>query len=149
MKKALACKGVTLGEGSIVYNSVFSSSYKGDKFIIGKNCTITGAKLLAHDASPCIFIEDLKKNSNLCLAGSRIPYRKNIVIGDNVFVGYGAIILPGVNIGNNVIVAAGSVVTKHVPDNSVVAGNPAKTIKKTSDYILKYREIMLSSPDCF
>jgi acetyltransferase-like isoleucine patch superfamily enzyme len=56
--------------------------------------------------------------------------RKNVVIGKNCFIGANSIILPGVIIGNEVVVAAGSVVTKDVPSNSIVAGNPAKTIKK-------------------
>lgn len=51
------------------------------------------------------------------------------VIGSHCFIGCAAIILPNVTIGNHVIVAAGSVVTKDVPNNCVVAGNPAKVIK--------------------
>ncbi len=52
-----------------------------------------------------------------------------VKIGDNVWVGARAVILPGVTIGNNVVVAAGSVVNRDVPDNVVVAGVPA-VIKK-------------------
>lgn len=48
-------------------------------------------------------------------------------------MGAGAIVLPGVTIGNNVVVAAGAVVTKDVPDNCVVAGVPAKVIKEITD----------------
>ena len=51
-------------------------------------------------------------------------------IGDNVWIGGSAVIVPGVTIGNNVVVAAGAVVTKDVPDNVVVGGNPAKIIKE-------------------
>ncbi|OMJ13234.1 putative acetyltransferase [Smittium culicis] len=51
-------------------------------------------------------------------------------IGDNVWIGGGSIILPGITIGNNSVIAAGSVVTKDVPENVVVAGNPAKFMKK-------------------
>jgi len=51
-------------------------------------------------------------------------------IGNQCNIGYGTLILPGVKIGNNVIVGAGSVLTKGVPDNCIVAGNPAKIIKK-------------------
>lgn len=50
-------------------------------------------------------------------------------IGANCFIGCGAIILPGVTIGDQVIVGAGSVVTKDVPSNSIVAGNPARVIR--------------------
>lgn len=52
-----------------------------------------------------------------------------ITIGDNVWFGGHCSVLPGVTIGNNVIVGAGSVVTKDIPDNAVVAGNPAKIIR--------------------
>ena len=53
-----------------------------------------------------------------------------VVLGDDVWIGGGAIIHPGVTIGNNVVVASGAVVIRDVPDNCVVAGNPAKVIRK-------------------
>lgn len=52
------------------------------------------------------------------------------IIGDKCFIGANSIILPGISIGHNSIVAAGSVVTKNVPKNCIVAGNPAKIIKQ-------------------
>lgn len=58
-----------------------------------------------------------------------------IVVGNNVFLGLGSIILPGVKIGDNVIVGAYSVITKDVPDNSVVAGIPARKIKTLQEYV--------------
>ena len=54
---------------------------------------------------------------------------KRPIIGDNVTINCHACSIGGVNIGNNVIIGAGSVVVKDVPDNCVVAGNPAKIIK--------------------
>jgi maltose O-acetyltransferase len=145
----LTRKGVVLGEGSVVYDTVFSSSSKGDSFYIGKNCTITGSTLLAHDASPAVFIERLINKPQPWRPGARSSYRNPIVIGDNVFVGYGSIILPGVKIGNNVIVAAGSVVTKSIDDNVIVAGNPAKAINSIDRYKEKYLDLLERNPNDF
>ncbi|MEA4821509.1 2,3,4,5-tetrahydropyridine-2,6-dicarboxylate N-acetyltransferase [bioreactor metagenome] len=58
-----------------------------------------------------------------------------IRVGNNVFIGIGATILPNVRIGDNCIIGAGSVITKDIPSNSVVAGAPAKLIKTFGEYI--------------
>jgi maltose O-acetyltransferase len=55
---------------------------------------------------------------------------REIRIGNNVWVGAGALICPGVSIGNHSVIGAGSVVTKHVPENVVAAGNPCKILKR-------------------
>ncbi len=57
-------------------------------------------------------------------------FAKPITIGNNVWIGGSAIINPGVTVGDNVVIASGAVVTKDVPANSVVGGNPAKVIKR-------------------
>lgn len=78
---------------------------------IGSYSYITfGASILTHDTSRSFYA--------------------TTTIGDNVFVGCNSIVLPGVTIGNNVVVGAGSVVIGDVPNNCVVAGNPAKIIKR-------------------
>lgn len=57
-----------------------------------------------------------------------------IVIGNNVFIYANAVVLPGVHIGDNVIIGAGSVVTKDIPSNSIAVGNPCKVIKENLVY---------------
>lgn len=77
---------------------------------VGDNTWITGNVIvLAHDASRAI--------------------KCDTYIGKNCFIGCGSIILPGVVIGDEVIVGAGSIVTKNIPSRCIVAGNPAKIIK--------------------
>jgi maltose O-acetyltransferase len=61
------------------------------------------------------------------------PERKPVIIGDDVWIGTRSIILPGVQVGNHVIIGAGSVVTKNVPDWAIIGGNPAKVIRYRKD----------------
>jgi acetyltransferase-like isoleucine patch superfamily enzyme len=85
----------------------------------------------------------------ICHDGSTLPFRrkypdldiaKKITVGNNVFIGLGACILPGVTIGDDCIIGAFSVVTKAVPNGSIVGGNPARIIKSTNDYLKKALE---------
>lgn len=67
----------------------------------------------------------------MVLFGNKTPYvtKEGFEIGDNCYIGAGSIILGPIKIGNNVTIGAGSVVVKNVPDNVVIAGNPAKIIR--------------------
>jgi acetyltransferase-like isoleucine patch superfamily enzyme len=69
-------------------------------------------------------------NHGLPLETRNVTYPSPVIIGDNVWIGSNATILPGVKIGDNSVVAAGAVVTKDVAANTVVAGVPAKELKK-------------------
>lgn len=95
---------------------------------IGDDVTITNSTILAHDAS-----------IKLHLGKSKVG---KVKIGNRVFIGYGSIVLCNVRIGDDVIVAAGSVVTKDIPSGNIVAGNPAKIIGKTSEYIEKHKKFL-------
>ena len=61
-----------------------------------------------------------------------------IIVGNNVIIGLDSIIMPGVNIGDNVIIAAHSVVTKNVADNTIVAGVPAREISSFEKFLEKF-----------
>lgn len=90
---------------------------------IGKNCLIA-ANVQIFDCNAHQLMMD---NPDLRKDSKATP--KTVIIGDNVWICANSIILPGVNIGEGSVVAAGSVVTKDVPAHSVVAGNPAQTVE--------------------
>lgn len=118
-------RGVRIGNGTVLYDCVIDGNYP-HLIEIGENCTLSYATILAHDGSTITY---LGKQS----VGK-------VVIKDNCFIGYGAIILSGTTIGPNSVIGAGSVVTKDVLPNSVYAGNPARLICSLQDYLEKRKE---------
>lgn len=74
-----------------------------------------------------------------------IDYFGKVIIKDNVYIGNNTMIMPGVTIGNDVIVGAGSVVTKSIPDGKIVAGNPARIVGETKDFIEKIKQYDVGS----
>jgi maltose O-acetyltransferase len=71
-----------------------------------------------------------------------------IVIEDNVWIGGGAILLPGVQVGRNAVIGAGAVVTRGVPANTVVAGNPARVIREIETGVPPETPSLLDIPGC-
>lgn len=106
----------------------------GDYTRIGIHCTVIGPVCIGHHVNLAQGITVTALNHNFADTNRRIDEQgistKPVVIGDDVWIGANAVILPGVTIGRHVVVAAGAVVTKDVPDNCVVAGVPAKVVKK-------------------
>lgn len=101
---------------------------------IGKNCIIMSGTSIGKGCSiaPDVYIW----TRNHKFEKNRIAYdgvTKKVEIGDYVWIGVRTIILPGCKIGSNVVIGAGSVVTKNLESGGVYAGNPAKWIKKIED----------------
>jgi maltose O-acetyltransferase len=126
-------RGLTVGADARIVGEVFIDPDFCDLISIGDNTTISAdVMILAHDGS-----------TKRLLGYTRIA---PVQIGSRVFVGARAIILPGVTIGDDAIVGAGSIVTRDVPAATVVAGNPARHIADTETYIGQHSAAMAERP---
>lgn len=105
--------------------------YVGDRVMFGPNVTVATAN---HPIDPE-------------LRGRGLQYNKNVYIGENTWIGAGAVIVPGVHIGKNSVIGAGSVVTKDIPDGVVAVGNPCRVIRQVSerDRIYFYKDEMIDT----
>lgn len=127
--KKLIKKGMKVGKNFSIQGKCIIDPAHCWLISIGDDVTLAPrVTILAHDASTKKYLDYTKIGL--------------VEIGNQTFIGAGAIILPNVKIGDNCIIGAGSVVTKNVPNNSVVAGNPAEVITTTDEYIEKNRKLM-------
>jgi maltose O-acetyltransferase len=121
--RILIARGLFIGKNVTLARSAFIDPAYPYLIRIGDNCSIAEhVRLLAHDAATFKFTDGHTRLGK-------------IEIRDNCFIGDSSIILPGVTIGPNVLVAAGSVVTRDIPPNSCVAGIPARVYARFDDYI--------------
>ena len=128
-----------LGQHSVVesyscINNAVGDVVIGDHTRIGLHNTIIGPVTIGNHVNLAQGITVTALNHNFDDTTKRIDEQgiatKPVVISDDVWIGANAVILPGVTIGRHVVVAAGAVVTKDVPDNTIVGGVPATIIKK-------------------
>lgn len=128
-----------LGKKSVIesyccINNAVGDVTIGDYTRIGIHCTVIGPVCIGSHVNLAQGITVTALNHNFDDISKRIDEQgistKPVVIGDDVWIGSNAVILPGVTIGQHVVVAAGAVVTKDVPPYSLVGGIPAKEIKK-------------------
>ncbi|MFC0470155.1 sugar O-acetyltransferase [Halalkalibacter kiskunsagensis] len=109
------------------------NTFVGENFFANFDCTILDVCEVRFGdncmLAPGVHIYTATHPLNPTERNSGKEYAKPITFGNNVWIGGSAVINPGVTIGDNVVIASGAVVTKDIPDNVVVGGNPAKIIK--------------------
>lgn len=137
--------GVKMGKGSVVHMGCKFFYLKnieiGEDSIIGNNAFLDGRAKLSIGSHVDIASEVMIYNSQHDINDPKFgAIEEPVKIGDYVFIGPRAIILPGVSIGKGAVIAAGCIVTKDVPENAIYAGVPGKIIGeraiKDFDYIL-------------
>lgn len=137
-----------------------SSYYRYIGANVGKNCSFVGRNISLSSEPYLITIGDnVRISFDVAFithdGGTHVLRKKypntsvygQIVVGNNVFIGARAIILPNVKIGNNCIIGAGSVVTKDVKDGEIVGGIPARVISNIEKYENKHKDELLSIAD--
>lgn len=130
-------RGVEIGDNTRLVSSVVFGS---EPYLIkiGSNCNITDyVEFMTHDGGCHVLRNLFPEMSDIdCFKGKTI-------IGDNVYIGNHACIMPGIKIGSNCIIGYGAIVTKDIPDNSVVAGVPARIICDVNTYKEKNSKFMI------
>ena len=130
-------------------NVLYHFPFIGDKLIIGKFCAIArDAKFIMNGANHkmnCFTTYPFSIFGNgwekVQMRKDELPLKGDTVIQNDVWIGYDALIMPGVNIGNGSIIASRSVVVNNVEPYSIVGGNPAKIIRKRfSDEVINLLE---------
>ncbi|MCU5773724.1 CatB-related O-acetyltransferase [Erwiniaceae bacterium BAC15a-03b] len=118
-------------------NVLYLFPFIGDKLVIGKFCALArGVKFIMNGANHQLsgistypfWIFGHGWETSIPSAGE-LPFKGDTVIGNDVWIGYDALIMPGIKVGNGAIISARAVVTRDVPAYSVVGGNPAQVIK--------------------
>jgi virginiamycin A acetyltransferase len=132
-------------------NVLYHFPFIGDRLVIGKFCAIArGARFIMNGANHALsgistypFYIFRNGWEGVEPAPSDVPYKGDTIIGNDVWIGYEALIMPGVRIGNGAIVSARSVVVRDVPAYTIVGGNPAQPIRQrfASDVIARLEAI--------
>jgi acetyltransferase-like isoleucine patch superfamily enzyme len=136
---------VSIGSRSSLHRDCIIQTGRGGRVEIGENTHIQPRCIFSAFLSPIVVGSDVQiapschfysydhgTERGQLIMDQPLKTKGGIAIGNDVWIGVGAIILDGVNIGNGAVIGAGSVVTKNVPSNSVAIGNPAR-IRKSRD----------------
>jgi virginiamycin A acetyltransferase len=125
------------GPAAFEENVLYHYEFVGDRLVIGRFCAIaTGVKFIMNGANHKL--DGIATYPFPIMGGGweeampllmNLPHRGDTIIGNDVWLGYEALILPGVTIGDGAVVATRAVVTKDVPPYAIVAGNPARVVR--------------------
>ena len=107
----------------------FNGTFVDDTHIYVGDCTMFGPNVVIATAGHPILPELREKG---------YQYNAPVRIGRNCWLGAGVIVVPGVTIGDNVVIGAGSVVTKDIPSNVIAVGNPCKVLREVNDHDREY-----------
>lgn len=146
VKPTIKNPNIIVGEFTYIADSEFEShvthhyEWNGDKLIIGKFCQIaTGVEFVMNGANhqmnavstfPFYTMEGWEMAPP---AISDLPFKGDTIVGNDVWIGQNAVILPGVHIGDGAIIGANSVVGRDIPPYTIVVGNPARETRKRFD----------------
>ncbi|WP_373117222.1 acyltransferase [Holdemania massiliensis] len=123
-------RGVNFNEGKVYFYGITEWGSEPWLVTLGDNVYLTdGVKFITHDGGTLLYrhlVPDLE-------------ITKPIKIGNDVYVGNNVTFLPGVTIGNNVVIGTGAIVSRDIPDNSLVVGVPARRIKSADEYLEKLK----------
>jgi acetyltransferase-like isoleucine patch superfamily enzyme len=112
----------------------------GERIEIGDNCLLA-SKIFISDISHGDYSDSKNASNPNTPPDKRKLTTKQVIIGNNVWIGDNACILPGVKIGNGVIIAANAVVNRNIPDNSIAAGVPAKIVKQFDNKLNVWKKL--------
>lgn len=130
------CRGITfwlegdnceinIGRESRIATSTFSALEHNKKILVGEDCMISYDVEIKTGDSHCIMNNDTRK---------RVNFDQDIILENHVWIGAHVVVMKGVKIGHNSVIATKAVVTKDVPPHSIVAGIPAKVVKENIDW---------------
>ena len=126
-------KGLIIGDNTIIHSPYCFDQLYPWLIEVGSNCLFsTDVRILAHDSS-------MNRVQGITKVG-------RVIIGNNVYLGFRTTVLCDVRIGDNVVIGAGSVVTRDLPPNGVYAGSPARFVCSIGEFDERHRSNLIDHP---
>lgn len=132
--------GVNFGKGCR-FIGCNSKTFGSEPYLINLGDYVSlseGVRFITHDGGVWVIRNKYAEHESVDLFGK-------ITVGSNVFIGMNVTLLPGVNIGSGCVIGTGTVITKDIPENSVVAGVPGRVISDVDKYLLKNKHKFINT----